>query len=302
MMILRILLTIIFLLMACRGFAGAVEVIVLKSNELKIYEEAIEVFRNSCGCSNIVDIVLSELHDEDVVKELRKSRPKLIVAVGVDALLKVKHIKDIPIVYLMIHNPWTLLSSEENITGVSMDVSPGRQLAKLKEVLPEVKRVGLVYDPAKSGAFVEKAREASRELGIKLVLKEIDRPKNVDSAIRGIAKDGIDVLWMLPDSTVITAQTVASFILSSLDNRIPILTFSEKFLDLGAVMSVSTDHLDMGKQAGEMAKRILSGTKVADLPRVDARRVVLSLNLKTARKIGIAVSSEAIGKAQNIIN
>jgi putative ABC transport system substrate-binding protein len=301
-MILRILLTIIFLLMACRGFAGAVEVIVLKSNELKIYEEAIEVFRNSCGCSNIVDIVLSELHDEDVVKELRKSRPKLIVAVGVDALLKVKHIKDIPIVYLMIHNPWTLLSSEENITGVSMDVSPGRQLAKLKEVLPEVKRVGLVYDPAKSGAFVEKAREASRELGIKLVLKEIDRPKNVDSAIRGIAKDGIDVLWMLPDSTVITAQTVASFILSSLDNRIPILTFSEKFLDLGAVMSVSTDHLDMGKQAGEMAKRILSGTKVADLPRVDARRVVLSLNLKTARKIGIAVSSEAIGKAQNIIN
>jgi putative ABC transport system substrate-binding protein len=300
MMLFRIFLTVTLFLMACRGFVEAVEVFVVESMNIQPYDDALQGFRSSCGC-NTREIVLSETRERDLIKEIHRSRPGLILAIGIDALSKVKGFKDIPIVYLMIPNPRSLLSGEENITGVSMRVSAERQLAKLKEVLPEVKRVGLVYDPHKTGPFIENALEASKGLGIRLVLKEVDSPKNVDSAIRGVAKDGIDVLWMVPDTTVVTGETEDSFFIFSLDNRIPILTFSQKLLEKGAVLSVGIDPQDMGRQAGEMVKRILSGTRVSDLPRVDARKVVLSLNLKTAKKLRITISDDVKEKAQGII-
>jgi ABC-type uncharacterized transport system substrate-binding protein len=305
MMIFRRLLILTLFLMACRASAEAADILVVESMKIPPYEEALQGLRSSCGCDKN-EVVLSEISEQDVVKEIareiRRSRPRLLVAIGIDALLKVKGINNIPIVYLMIPNPRSLLSGEENITGVSMRISAEKQLAKLKEVFPEVKRVGLVYDPHKTGFFIENALEASKGLGIKLVLREVDSPKNVDSAIRGVAKDGIDVLWMLPDTTAVTPETVDSFFISSLDNRIPILTFSQKFLEKGAVVSVGVDPEDMGRQAGEMVKRILSGTSVSDLPRVDARKALLSLNMRTAKKLGVTISNDAKEKAQGIID
>jgi putative ABC transport system substrate-binding protein len=290
--------------MACRGFAGAVEVVVVESKNYQVFEDALEGFQSSCGC-NTREIVLSEteMSERGLIREILRSRPRLIVAIGTDALSKVKGIKDIPILYLMIPNPPTRLSSAENITGVSMRVSAERQLAKLKEVLPGVKRVGLVYDPSNNDFFVEKAREVSGELGIKLVLEKVDRPQKVLSAIQSIIKEGIDALWMVYDETVIIPDTLSAFLDSSLNNNLPLFTYAPKFLEKnGAVISVSADPVDMGKQAAEMAKRILSGTKPADLPKMDPRKVVLSLNLRTAKMLGITVSSEAIAKAQNIID
>jgi len=299
-MVLRKLLFATLLLLVCR-VVSAGEVLVLESVKIKPYEEAIEGFTSSCGC-NTREIALSDLSERDIMREIRRSKPDMILAIGRDALLKVKGIKDTPIMYLMIPNPGTLLSSEENIAGVSMYVSPERQLAILQEVLPDVKRVGLLYDPLKTSGFIEKFREASKGSVIKLVLKEVHSAKDVPSAIQTIIKEGIDILWMLPDTTVVTPETVEAFLGSSLENRIPLFTFSNKYLEMGAIISVSTDPVDMGKQGGEIARKILSGTKVTNLHRSDARKAVLSLNLKVAKKIGITVNSEAISKAQHIIN
>ena len=303
-MVIRKLLFATLFLLVCR-VVSAGEVLVLESEKQPPYEEALKGFMSSCDCTISEKKVLSqmseqELMKENFMKEIRRSRPKLIAAIGIDSLRMVKDIKDIPIVYFMIANPRSLLSSEENITGVSRHVSPERQLTILQEVLPNVKRVGLLYDPEKTGSFIEKAQDSSKKLGIKLVLKEVHSPKDVDSAIKSIVKEGIDILWMVPDTTVSTQETFEFFIDSSDRNRIPILTFSEIFFK-GAVILVSSDPVDMGKQAGEIAKKILSGTKVADLPKSDARKAVFSLNLKVAKKIDITFTSEAISKAHHKI-
>jgi ABC-type uncharacterized transport system substrate-binding protein len=295
----KLISTILFLLFFRVAWAG--EVLVLESVKIQPYQEAIEGFKSSCSC-NTREIVLSEISERDVLREIRKSRPEMIAAIGIDALLKVKGIKDIPIVYLMIPNPLYRLQNEENITGISMHVSPERQLTVLQEVLPNVKRVGVLYDPAKSGGFVERLREVSKGSGVTIVLKEVHSAKDVPSILQTVVKEGIDILWMLPDTTVVTPETVEAFLDSSLNNKIPLFTFSRKYVEMGAVISVSIDPYDIGKQAGEMTRKILSGTKVTNLPRSDARKSVLGLNLKIAKKIGIDINSEAIGKAQYKIN
>jgi putative ABC transport system substrate-binding protein len=293
-----ILLAKLLMLSPCIAAANP-KVIVIQSLMIKPYEEALSGFKSACDCK-IERLILSEMGGVDVVKEVSKIKPDIILTVGIDALSKVKKIKDIPIVYIMVLNPQSVISKEENITGVSMNIPPEKQLVLLQEAFHDVNRVGLLYDPEKSGYLVEKARYYSRKLGIKLIVEEVHSSKEVPSIINKM-KYGIDVFWMLPDTTVITPETAEFLFLFSLENKIPIFTFSDKYLELGAVMSVGLDAFDIGRQAGEMAKKILSGTDIMNLPRVDARKAVLTINLKTAKKLGITINNEIISRAK-IIN
>jgi putative ABC transport system substrate-binding protein len=293
-----ILLAKLLMLSPCIAAANP-KVIVIQSLMIKPYEEALSGFKSACDCK-IERLILSEMGGVDVVKEVSKIKPDIILTVGIDALSKVKKIKDIPIVYIMVLNPQSVISKEENITGVSMNIPPEKQLVLLQEAFHDVNRVGLLYDPEKSGYLVEKAQYYSRKLGIKLIVEEVHSSKEVPSIINKM-KYGIDVFWMLPDTTVITPETAEFLFLFSLENKIPIFTFSDKYLELGAVISVGLDAFDIGRQAGEMAKKILSGTDIMNLPRVDARKAVLTINLKTAKKLGITINNEIISRAK-IIN
>jgi putative ABC transport system substrate-binding protein len=94
---------------------------------------------------------------------------------------------------------------------------------------------------------------------------------------------------MLPDQTVVTPQTLDHIFFFSLENRLPIITFAEKYLKLGAVLSVSFDPTDMGKQAGELALTILNGTNVSDLAPVQVRKADIQVNRLTAKLLGLDI-------------
>jgi len=100
-------------------------------------------------------------------------------------------------------------------------------------------------------------------------------------------KDTIDVFWMLPDLTVITPETVEFLLLFSFENKIPLFTFSEKYVEMGAFLSMDIDAFDMGRQAGEMASEILAGEDVKKIEQTYARKAIVSTNLLIARKLGI---------------
>ena len=84
------------------------------------------------------ELVLSEAEGLNIFREIRSSMPDLILAVGADALLGLKAIKDIPIVYAMVSNPESIPFAGANITGVSMNISPEKQLSLLREAFPDL--------------------------------------------------------------------------------------------------------------------------------------------------------------------
>jgi putative ABC transport system substrate-binding protein len=106
---------------------------------------------------------------------------------------------------------------------------------------------------------------------------------------------------MIPDLTVITPETVEFLLLFSLENQIPLLAFSDKYVELGALLSIGIDPFDIGRQAGEMAKKILSGGDVRNVQQVDARKAIISVNLKIARKLGMNIDEKMIRKVK-IVN
>ncbi|MFZ2948374.1 MAG: ABC transporter substrate binding protein, partial [Desulfuromonadaceae bacterium] len=83
-----------------------------------------------------------------------------------------------------------------------------------------------------------------------------------------------DLFWMLPDITVITPETAEAILLFSLENNIPILTFSEKYLERGAMLSIGIDPFDIGRQAGEMAQTLFSSGESAR--HVEARKALVT--------------------------
>ncbi len=281
--------SVLFILMLCHGLAEAGhEIVVVQSADVKPFEEAIKGFERSCD-ADLQRIIISELQGVDVAREIKLKRPDMVLAVGVDALSEVRRIKDIPIVYLMVLNPQFALSGEENITGVSMNIPPNRQLRALLQTLPRTKSVGLLYDPKNTGYLVEEAQEAAGEMDIVLTAREIHHARDVATSAMEMKGD-IDVFWMLPDVTVMTPETVEFLVLFSLKYRIPLLAPSEKWLDLGAFISTGIDAFDMGAQAGDMANEILSGRKVKNVQQALARKYVVSTNLMIAGKLGIGLN------------
>jgi putative ABC transport system substrate-binding protein len=288
----NILLTILILLFFQVPEATAWDVLVVQNYRAKPYTEALKGFKYICKAKT-TELVMSELNGEDVLEEIRRRNPDLILAIGMDALIKVRKIKEKPIVYLMVLYPEAILDDEKNITGINMVIPPERQLTLLRKVLPRVKKVGLIYDPKNTGRLVVRASHAAARMGIGLTALKANGPEGFPELLRRMKGD-VGAYWMLPDSTIITPECLEYLILFSIQNRIPILTFSEKYLKMGALMSVEINPFRLGKQAGEMAGKILSGIAVKELPRTDAADANIEINYIIAEKMGINVKRGAV--------
>lgn len=285
------------MLLAGTGEA-AQKVLALQSYRVAPYEEALLGATSVMGAS-VKKLVLSEIEGIDIAKKIRQERPDVILAIGSDALARVRKIKDTPIVYLMVLDPLDSLTNGDNITGISMNVAPERQMASFQSVMPRLKRVGLLYNPARSSQLFRKAQSAARGLGIEVVAREVRSSREVFSLLEGM-KGEIDAFWMLPDSTVVTPETVELLLLHCLNQRIPVLTFSDKYVEMGALIALDLDPYDLGRQAGEQVRKILSGTPLRNISRTDPRSTVLTVNAKIARKLGIPLSEETMGRARVI--
>jgi len=277
---------ILMLFVLCCGLAEAgQETVAVQSVRVEPYERAFKGFKSISG-TQIQRIVISETQGVDIPKEIKRIKPDIVLAIGKDALTTVKSIKNIPIVYLMVLNPQGLLSEQKNITGVSMNISPEKQLRALLEALPQTKQIGLVYDPNRTAYLVKDAQHAARKMDVTLLAKTASGSKEVPSLIADM-KGKIDAFWMVPDITVMTPDTVEFLILFSMENNTPLLAFSEKYLELGAFMSTAIDPFDMGVQAAEMANSILRGKHAKSIQQANARKMIVSTNLMIAGKLGI---------------
>jgi ABC-type uncharacterized transport system substrate-binding protein len=269
--------------------AYAHDVLVIQGLRVKPHDEAFRGFRSACA-ADMKRIYLTDLDGTDMARLVREEKPRLILAIGPEALKKVRSIKDVPIIYLMVVNPQPIVKENRNITGITMTVPPEKYLDLLTKIKPRPKAVGLIYDPAKSGQMVKRAQQAARARGIELLTREVGSPKEVPAALDGL-KGIVDALWMLPDTTVVTPETVELFLLDSQENSVPVIAFAAKYMEMGALASLDLDGFDQGKQGGEMATTLLNGTAVADLPGTEARSATVKVNRNVARKLGISLDN-----------
>ncbi len=290
----------IFALLFTFGYpALAKDIVVIQSCKIKPYDDALRGFKSVCAEKSDELIFHEQGIKGDLSRDIRRLRPDLILAIGMEALVKARKIKNIPIVYLMVLNPHPLIQGTKNITGVSMIIPPEKHFSVLHKILPNRKRIGLLYDPRRNDLYAKKALSSAKAYGFEIVAKEADSAKDVPRLLEKLSGK-IDLLWVLPDFTIVTPETTAFLILYSVDKNIPVHIFSSKYLEMGAMTSLEPDPFDMGRQAGEMATRIISGTKVSDIIDTDVANPVLCVSQKVAKKLNISINADSLRKARVI--
>ncbi len=288
----------LILLLCHSSFAETLKVAVVKGSDIKPYNEALEGFKTSCGCDT-KEFIISEMENEGIMEKVLESSPDIVLAIGMDAVMRMRGIKDIPVVYTMVPYSPFLNTVGKNVSGVTMFFSPENYLDAMLDVFPSARRIGVVYDPKNTEAFLKEAEQTARSRRIELVVKKASRPGEVPSLIDGM-KDEIDLLWMLPDMTVINSETINYMLLFSFQNRVPVFTFSKKYVEMGALASLNIVPFDLGVQAGEIAKKLLSGRAVKSPIRTYARKTDLTINKKVAKKLGIKIQAEISRRAEDV--
>lgn len=269
------------------------EVIVVKDTDLKPYREAIRGFRSACACT----VKELELPYNSSISRHAYDRADALVAVGTKVFRKVKVIRDIPVVYIMVMPSETAGLTADNVSGVSMDIAPETYLTSMLKLFPSASKIGVLSDPEHTGPFVEAAEAAARERGVTLVVKTIRSPREVPDLLNEL-RDRIDVLWMLPDSTLVNSETIDYLMLFSFENSVPVFSFAKKYVERGAVAALTVDPFDLGAQAGELSRRLTNGGKGPI--RTYARNPRLIVNRKIAAKMGARVNREMIQSAETV--
>jgi putative ABC transport system substrate-binding protein len=143
------------------------------------------------------------------------------------------------------------------------------------------KRVGVVFDPSRTGGYLKRAQQAAEKAGIRLVTREVNDPREVVGAMAQMG-GAVDALWMLPDTTAVTSATLEAYFGFSVKYQLPVVAFSEQYLSKGAAAALEIDRVDIGRQAGEMVNSLLKG---ADVIGVDPRKTRLSTNENLLRRL-----------------
>ena len=261
--------------------ATASDVLVVQSLRSPLYDEAVRGFKSRCHLE-CRTLVLSDYADADVARVVREERPRLLLAVGDGAVEALRKIRKVPVLALMALGISSQQGLPSNITGVDLLVSPDQYLALFEKL--NAKRIGIIHDPAKTGRYLKLAQAAARRLGVELVVREVQDPRQAMGQLASL-KGKVDALWLLPDTTAVTRETLEAFFLFSQGESIPIVTFATAHLKLGATLAVEVDRAELGKQAAEMASKLLQGAMPADLPVAAPLRVIIKSNEAVVRRL-----------------
>jgi putative tryptophan/tyrosine transport system substrate-binding protein len=192
-----------------------------------------------------------------------------------------------------------------NVTGITTlgRELGGKRLELLKEVVPKLARVAVVYDPALPGAAREVKEDlpvAARGLGLTIRSWEVRDADGFERVFAALKKDRPDGLYVINAGQLMRANVkrIADFALKS---RLPSVHGSRGEVDIGGLMSYSADLADSYRRVAYYVDRILKGAKPGELPVEQPTKFELVINLKTAKQIGLMIPQSLLYRADKVI-
>ncbi|MCW5661091.1 MAG: ABC transporter substrate-binding protein [Burkholderiaceae bacterium] len=198
----------------------------------------------------------------------------------------------------------TLARPGTRVTGVTTmsDELTIKRMQLLMEVVPGLKRVGVVIDEAMRDACTQEmdhAMRAARQLGLTLVAVHIDRPELLDVGFKKL----LDAKVQAVTSTLLSTRNnlEKEYAEAALKHKLPSMFEQEIGARHGGLMSYGPDFEDVFRRAGRHAGRVLKGANPAELAMEEPRQFRMVLNLKTARELGITISPAVRLRADEVI-
>jgi putative ABC transport system substrate-binding protein len=191
-----------------------------------------------------------------------------------------------------------------NVTGITLlgGELGGKRLELLKEAIPKLARVAVLYDPASPSGLLElkEVQTVARALRLTLQPWEVRIAEDFEKVFAALNKDRPDGLYVVGAPSLIAAnrKLIAALALKS---RLPSVVTSRVFVEAGGLMSYGADQAETYRRVAYFVDRILKGAKPSDLPVEQPMKFEFVINLKTAKQIGLTIPPEVLARATKLI-
>jgi putative ABC transport system substrate-binding protein len=262
-----------------------------------------------------IDIV-TRYADADITRlpvladELVRLQPDVIVAIDPPAALAAKKATaSLPIVAAILNDPVRLglIASHArpggNVTGILSQVEglPGKQVEIARELLPGVTVIGVLVNPANATHPYqrEEVEAAATKSGIKVIAAEARSKADLDSAFKFLNTAGVRAAVVLRD--FVFSNEFRSIAELAMAMRLPTIGSQSSYVEAGGLVSYGVDDFESHRRAADFVDKILKGAKPADLPVEFPTKLVLSINMKTAKALGLDVPPLLQQRADEVI-
>jgi len=189
-----------------------------------------------------------------------------------------------------------------NLTGVSYYATEltAKRLELLKELIPGIATVGVLANPSVSYLpFEQDTKQAAGQLGIALRIHQVSAAADLKVALSQMEAEQVQAVFVLPD--LMLAEESSRIADLALEHRLPTMAWGGWFTESGCLMAYSSDYVEMNHRLAYYVDRILKGAKPGDLPIEQPTTFKLSINLKTAKVLGLEVPSTLLLQADEVI-
>ena len=193
-----------------------------------------------------------------------------------------------------------------NITGLAF-IGPQlvpKRLELLKEALPGVSRVAVLWHPGAYGErtmndMMKDAEAAARTLGLQLRLATARDPDELGRAFATIANERADALFVFPSTMLFTERR--RIVELATKQRLPSMSQDRVFVELGGLLSYGANITELSRRGAAYVDKILKGARPADLPVEQPTKFELVINLKTAKALGLTIPPSLLARADEVI-
>jgi putative ABC transport system substrate-binding protein len=284
------------------GSAWAISsIVVLKSDDLAVYDAPIEAFDDAVGRPvTVLDIEGQRAIAKEVVTRLRFDPPPLVFALGAKAAWMVhEQMPHVPLIYGMIGDPVRYGLQGPGVTGVGYEIPYETLMAQVQLFLPEVRDLGVIL--TNQNPAVNELRSAARVTDLQIDVASIQDSRDVRGAAVRISKR-VDALLVVNDPEVLTPENFRFIREQAGRTGIPIVATSEALARAGALLAVVPDYGLTGSQAAELARRILDeGVRPEALPVAQPQGARVVLNRAVLHELGLEIDPMLLDFTDEVI-
>lgn len=157
-------------------------------------------------------------------------------------------------------HPQKIHHINESSCGISLQIPVSTQLAEITTSLPDIKKIGLLFDPAHNLFFSNTAGVSGRHLGVEIIPLKVNSRSDIPRILKNNI-NGIDSLWMIPDPTVITKKIVQYVIKQALYRKKGVIGYNGFFIKSGAIFAFELDYQQIGIQTADKVAAHFAGEK-----------------------------------------
>lgn len=240
-----------------------------------------------------------------IAQKFISQSPKAVIGIptlSAQALIAASRSSNIPVIFSSVTDPLSshlvsnLKKRKENVTGVSNFVEPNKQFEAFKKILPNLKTVGVIFNPGEPNSISLNAsmQKAAKLYNLNIVFVPANNSVEVPQATRQLVSQ-VDAIFINNDNTALSAFKAITQIANN--KKIPVFVSDTDMISQGALAALGPNQYEIGRQTAGLLLKILAGEKAENLPIIFPDQTELVINAKVANELGIKIPEAVMNEA-----